>query len=73
MAAEPCSALNSAPLTKRAFLLPSTNAPPAHHPRVEFNLGDVFMLDVSRMKSMADYTKTLTAKQRWNFKDRQKK
>ena len=43
------------------------------HRRIEFHLGDVFMLDVSGMKSMEDYKKTLNVKQRWNFKDRQKK
>lgn len=40
---------------------------------VEFNLGDVFMLDVSKMKKMADYVATLSKKGKWNFKDRQKK
>jgi hypothetical protein len=40
---------------------------------VEFALGDVFMLDVSKMESMDDYMKKLSKKGRWNFKDRQKK
>jgi len=31
------------------------------------------MLDVSKMKTMADYTAILSKKGRWNFKDRQKK
>jgi hypothetical protein len=40
---------------------------------VEFALGDVFMLDVSQMKTMDDYVKVLSKKGRWNYKDRQKK
>ena len=40
---------------------------------VEFLLGDTFMLDVSKMKTMDDYASSLTRKGRWNFKDRQKK
>lgn len=40
---------------------------------VEFPLADVFKLDVREMKSMEDYTKLLSRKGRWNFKDRQKK
>ncbi len=36
-------------------------------------LSDIFKLDVSQMKSMDDYTKLLSKKGRWNFKDRQKK
>jgi hypothetical protein len=40
---------------------------------VELNLGDVFRLDISKMKTMDDYVKTLSRKAKWNFKDRQKK
>lgn len=40
---------------------------------VEFALGDTFMLDVSKMKTIDDYCQSLTRKGRWNFKDRRKK
>lgn len=40
---------------------------------VEFPMGDVFMLDVSKMKDMKDYTATLTKKGKQNFRDKQKK
>lgn len=40
---------------------------------IEIPLSDIFKLDVSQMKSMDDYTKLLSKKGRWNFKDRQKK
>lgn len=43
-------------------------------PRIaQIPLSDIFKLDVSQMKSMDDYTKLLSKKGRWNFKDRQKK
>lgn len=38
-----------------------------------FPLAEVFKLDVRGMKSIDDYTKLLSKKGRWNFKDRQKK
>lgn len=40
---------------------------------VEMKLGDVFRLDISKMKKMEDYVATLSKKAKWNFKDRQKK
>ena len=40
---------------------------------IEIPLSDIFKLDVSEMKSIDDYTKLLSKKGRWNFKDRQKK
>jgi hypothetical protein len=40
---------------------------------VEFALGDVFQLDVSKMETMEDYMQVLSKKGRWNYKDRQKK
>lgn len=40
---------------------------------VELNMGDVFRLDISKMKKIEDYVTTLSKKAKWNFKDRQKK
>jgi len=40
---------------------------------VELKMGDVFRLDISKMKKIEDYVATLSKKAKWNFKDRQKK